>query len=137
MYPNNPALGSPFGTGNETFGFGSQYKRVAAMAVDIWFVGSRRAFAHAASASGVDVFCYLFNDPQAVTPGYGGVCYSIRPPLRGELTSCRSCPWQSNTVHVWCDVPGWKPSACREPERNYARLLDLLRGFTGHKRWKG
>ncbi|TFK81441.1 hypothetical protein K466DRAFT_455960, partial [Polyporus arcularius HHB13444] len=25
LYPDKPALGSPFGTGNETFGFSSQY----------------------------------------------------------------------------------------------------------------
>ena len=50
------------------------------MAVDIWFAGPRRAFAHAASASGVDTFCYLFNDPQAVTPGYGGVFHCILVP---------------------------------------------------------
>ena len=75
MYPENPALGSPFGTGNETFGLGSQYKRVAAMAVDVAFVGPRRALTHAASASGVNAFCYLFSDPQAVqTPSQGGMC---------------------------------------------------------------
>lgn len=31
LYPDNPALGSPFGTGNETFGLNSQYKRFAAV----------------------------------------------------------------------------------------------------------
>ncbi|KAG5220602.1 feruloyl esterase [Salix suchowensis] len=31
LYPDVPALGSPFGTGNETFGLSSQYKRAAAI----------------------------------------------------------------------------------------------------------
>ncbi|KAJ7484818.1 Alpha/Beta hydrolase protein [Mycena galericulata] len=31
LYPDDPSLGSPFGTGNETFGLGSQYKRYAAV----------------------------------------------------------------------------------------------------------
>ncbi|KAJ7614302.1 Carboxylesterase family-domain-containing protein [Mycena polygramma] len=31
LYPNIPSLGSPFGTGNETFGLNSQYKRATAI----------------------------------------------------------------------------------------------------------
>ena len=31
LYPDIPALGSPFGTGNETFGFSSEYKQIAAI----------------------------------------------------------------------------------------------------------
>ena len=31
LYPDDPALGSPFNTGNETFGFPSGYKREAAI----------------------------------------------------------------------------------------------------------
>ena len=31
LYPDDPVLGSPFGTGNETFGLPTAYKRVAAM----------------------------------------------------------------------------------------------------------
>lgn len=31
LYPDVPALGSPYGTGNETFGLSSQYKRFAAI----------------------------------------------------------------------------------------------------------
>ena len=31
LYPDVPALGSPFGTGNATFGLSSQYKRMAAI----------------------------------------------------------------------------------------------------------
>src|ERR1700742_4161108 len=31
LYPDDPALGSPYGTGNDTFGLSSQYKRWAAI----------------------------------------------------------------------------------------------------------
>ncbi|KAJ6565176.1 hypothetical protein DFH09DRAFT_919734, partial [Mycena vulgaris] len=31
LYPNDPSMGSPFGTGNETFDVGIQYKRYAAV----------------------------------------------------------------------------------------------------------
>jgi hypothetical protein len=31
LYPDDPSAGSPFGTGNETFGTGSGYKREAAI----------------------------------------------------------------------------------------------------------
>ncbi len=36
LYPDVPALGSPFNTGNETFGLSSQYKRAAALRMS-WF----------------------------------------------------------------------------------------------------
>jgi acetylcholinesterase len=31
LYPDNPALGSPYNTGSETFGFDSNYKRVTSL----------------------------------------------------------------------------------------------------------
>ncbi len=31
LYPDNPALGSPYNTGNETFGLSSQYKRLGSL----------------------------------------------------------------------------------------------------------
>jgi hypothetical protein len=31
LYPDVPALGSPYGTGNETFGLSSQFKRYASI----------------------------------------------------------------------------------------------------------
>ena len=42
MYTDDPAVGSPFGTGNETFGLSSEYKRVAAMLGDMSFQAPRR-----------------------------------------------------------------------------------------------
>lgn len=36
-YPRSPAAGSPYGTGNETFGRGAQYKRFASLFGDLAF----------------------------------------------------------------------------------------------------
>ncbi len=74
LYPDNPALGSPFGTGNETFGFSSQYKRAAALLGDASFQGPRREWIQAASSAGVTTFGYHFTDQNAVTtPSKGGM----------------------------------------------------------------
>ncbi len=40
LYPDDPALGSPFNTGNETFGLSSQFKRAAALRAPFWFISS-------------------------------------------------------------------------------------------------
>lgn len=36
-YPISPAAGSPYGTGDETFGLGAQYKRFASLFGDLAF----------------------------------------------------------------------------------------------------
>ncbi|OBZ70762.1 Lipase 2 [Grifola frondosa] len=69
LYPDNPALGSPFGTGNDTFGLSSEFKRSAAIAGDLFFHALRRAWTQAASKVGVKTYAYLFTDPQAVPAG--------------------------------------------------------------------
>ncbi|KAG8712416.1 hypothetical protein FRC08_014633 [Ceratobasidium sp. 394] len=40
FYPTDPAAGSPYGTGNETFGQGAQYKRAASVLADMTFEAS-------------------------------------------------------------------------------------------------
>ncbi|KDR71026.1 hypothetical protein GALMADRAFT_254175 [Galerina marginata CBS 339.88] len=68
LYPDVPALGAPFGTGNETFGLSSQYKRFAAIFGDFIFESARRTFAENLAAAGVKVFAYRFSDPDATHP---------------------------------------------------------------------
>ncbi|KAJ7127858.1 Alpha/Beta hydrolase protein [Mycena epipterygia] len=63
LYPDVPALGSPFNTGNETFGLSSQYKRYAAMSGDLIVQSQRRSWSQAASKFGLKTFAYLFNGP--------------------------------------------------------------------------
>ena len=76
LYPDDPALGCPFGTGNETFGLSSQYKRSAAMVGDFKFHATRRAWVRAAARAGVRTFGYLFTNQKAVTNPSKGSEYS-------------------------------------------------------------
>ncbi|KAF7343362.1 Carboxylic ester hydrolase [Mycena venus] len=71
MYPNDPAQGSPFNTGNQTFDLPPQSKRAAAIEGDISFQSQRRLWCQTAAALGVQVFSYLFTQPQ--TPPSLGV----------------------------------------------------------------
>ncbi|KAI5122704.1 hypothetical protein M0805_009757 [Coniferiporia weirii] len=73
LYPDVPALGSPFGTGNETFGLNSEYKRASAVLGDLSFQSLRRQTAQIRSQQGAKVFAYLFTDPQPEDPPSLGV----------------------------------------------------------------
>lgn len=67
FYPDDPSLGSPFDTGNATFGLSSQYKRLAAILGDGPFQSSRRWFLQQSQAYGLtQTWSYLFT---ALTPG--------------------------------------------------------------------
>lgn len=89
LYPDDPALGSPFGTGNDTFGFSSQFKRASAVFGDLPFSSVRRQWTQVASNASVKAFGYLFTDPQPLNPPYlGGECLFI---LRKRTTSLFVC----------------------------------------------
>jgi len=64
LYPDDPAQGSPFGTGNQTFGLSPVFKRAAAILGDMFFQSTRRQWINAASSHGIKTFCYHFVDPQ-------------------------------------------------------------------------
>ncbi|KAJ6606261.1 esterase 1, partial [Mycena vulgaris] len=86
LYPNDPSMGSPFGTGNETFGVGMQYKRYAAVLGDFAFEWHRRSFSQYMSAEAqVPTFVYKFQDPDASPPGGLGALF---PP--GSLGVCHA-----------------------------------------------
>ncbi|KAF8147683.1 extracellular triacylglycerol lipase precursor [Crassisporium funariophilum] len=82
LYPNIAALGSPFGTGNETFGLDSQYKRFAAIFGDILFQSPRRTLTQDMSKAGVKIFGYYFTDPDAQIPSVG---FPGAPPAAGSI----------------------------------------------------
>jgi acetylcholinesterase len=75
LYPDIPALGSPFGTGNETFGMTDTWKRAAAISCDVNFAAVRRGWIQSASAYGVKTYGYLFNDPTENSGYLGGGLY--------------------------------------------------------------
>ncbi|PPQ65131.1 hypothetical protein CVT24_003221 [Panaeolus cyanescens] len=64
LYPDDPAQGSPFGTGASTFGLPSGFKRDAAIQGDLSFQSQRRSWIQTASRAGVKTFGYLFTQPQ-------------------------------------------------------------------------
>ena len=81
LYPDDPSAGSPFGTGNQTFGTGPGYKRAAALCTssipctvsvsvltdycesvgDIHFQAPRRFWSRTTVAPS---YAYIFTDPQ-------------------------------------------------------------------------
>ncbi|ESK83760.1 extracellular triacylglycerol lipase precursor [Moniliophthora roreri MCA 2997] len=78
LYPDVPALGSPFNTGNETFGLSSQYKRFAAITGDLLFHSVRRLWTKAAVQAGVKGYGYLFTGPRlAIVPPQLGVSHAL------------------------------------------------------------
>ncbi|ORX34047.1 Alpha/Beta hydrolase protein [Kockovaella imperatae] len=80
-YPNIPALGSPFGTGNETFGLPPQYKQLAAIFGDATFQANRRWFLDNANQYGLnETWSYLFGRAVPGTPPRLGVPHSSELP---------------------------------------------------------
>ncbi|KAJ6615101.1 esterase 1 [Mycena sp. CBHHK59/15] len=76
LYPDVAALGSPFNTGNATFGLSSQFKRAAA--IGEWRLGllsQRRLWMETATKAGVKTFGYLFTQPQPNIPPALGVSH--------------------------------------------------------------
>ncbi|KAL0569300.1 hypothetical protein V5O48_012664 [Marasmius crinis-equi] len=62
-YPNVPALGSPFGTGNETFGLSPDYKRAAAVLGDALSQANRRLLLEQlAQRTETQVYSFIFAD---------------------------------------------------------------------------
>ncbi|KAH9977929.1 Alpha/Beta hydrolase protein [Lactifluus volemus] len=83
LYPNDPSAGSPFGTGNETFGTGPGYKRGAAILGDIFFQAPRRFWSQTTSAPS---YSYIFTEPQPGGNPAAGVYHgSELPYLFGDL----------------------------------------------------
>ncbi|WVO25233.1 uncharacterized protein IAS62_006623 [Cryptococcus decagattii] len=67
MYPNDPSLGSPFDTGNETFGLDPSFKQFAAINGDAQFQSPRRHFLQQANKYGNNhTWTYQF---EQLTPG--------------------------------------------------------------------
>ncbi|KAF8749648.1 Extracellular triacylglycerol lipase precursor [Rhizoctonia solani] len=70
-YPADPAAGSPYNTGNETFGQAAQYKRLTSIVGDLLFQASRRDHLQTAAELGVDAWSYLFTEALPWDAKYG------------------------------------------------------------------
>jgi acetylcholinesterase len=67
LYPNDPALGEPYGWGNRTFeenGNGKQYKRYQSIATDLTMYAPRRLLAEKMSEYVEDVWSYRWDAPK-------------------------------------------------------------------------
>lgn len=69
LYPDDPSSGSPFGTGNNTFGFNPEYKRMAAIVGDFEYQALRRAWSTNATSVEVKNYAYMFAVPDARNTG--------------------------------------------------------------------
>ncbi|KAK0194672.1 Alpha/Beta hydrolase protein [Armillaria mellea] len=88
LYPDDPSLGSPYGTGNETFGLPSGYKRVAAMGGDVTFDAQRRTWTQAAVQAGVKAYGYQFTQNSSLYLSEWGVPHGSEIPfVYGTLNS--------------------------------------------------
>jgi len=98
LYPDDPSAGSPFGTGNQTFGTGPGYKRESAICMsssscllgttfvltgcdrlvgDMLFQAQRRFWSQTIAAPS---YAYMFTDPHLSTDSAFGVYHSAELP---------------------------------------------------------
>lgn len=85
LYPNDPSAGSPFGTGNQTFGASPGFKRAAAIFGDLHMEAQRRFWSQTTAAPS---FAYIFTDPQpSVDPALGVFHAAEIPYLFKNLTA--------------------------------------------------
>ncbi|KAF2441576.1 lipase 3 precursor [Karstenula rhodostoma CBS 690.94] len=65
LYPNDPAVGAPYGWGNRTWPqYGAQYKRYTSIATDLTMFAPRRLTAQRMSAFVEDVYSYRWDAPK-------------------------------------------------------------------------
>ncbi|KAI3609050.1 extracellular triacylglycerol lipase precursor, partial [Moniliophthora roreri] len=76
LYPDIPALGSPFNTGNETFGLSTTYKRLSAIYTDMAFHFPRRSWIRTLAQAGVKAYGYQFSYPELNPSPALGVAHS-------------------------------------------------------------
>ncbi|KAL0945836.1 hypothetical protein HGRIS_012119 [Hohenbuehelia grisea] len=77
LYPDDPTVGSPYGTGSNTFGLSSQCKRLASLTGDLLFQANRRLWTQAAVGAGVKAYGYHHTERILVLPPeLGGTFFS-------------------------------------------------------------
>ncbi|KAG7090605.1 hypothetical protein E1B28_009707 [Marasmius oreades] len=102
LYPDVPALGSPFNTGNETFGLPQGYKRFAAINGDVSFQSQRRLWQQTAAQAGVKTYGYLFTQPQpAGNPSLGVSHGSEVLFVFGGVTNPADVPLSRTMIDYW------------------------------------
>ena len=121
LYPDDPSAGSPFGTGNQTFGTGSGYKREASICMsstlsslrlnfvltnyhvpvgDIHFQAQRRFWTQTSLAPS---YAYLFTDPQPGSDPAIGVYHGAELPYLFGNVSTTGLPKVANLSRTMLD----------------------------------
>ncbi|KAK0460687.1 extracellular triacylglycerol lipase precursor [Desarmillaria tabescens] len=100
LYPDDPSAGSPYNTGNETFGLSPLFKKCAALTGDLNFDSQRRHWIQTTSESGVKAFGYRFTQPPSIiVPDLGVYHGSELPFVYGALGSPNE-PASANALSV-------------------------------------
>ncbi|RXW22770.1 hypothetical protein EST38_g3072 [Candolleomyces aberdarensis] len=99
LYPADPAVGSPYGTGDELFGFPESYKRHASIFGDMNFEAPRRMLSQAAAKRGVKSYAYHFTDPQAI-PAIGVPHAAEVPYVYGQVPPTAGAASQNLSITV-------------------------------------
>lgn len=102
FYPDDPALGSPFGTGDLYSGsrYGLQYKRGNALGGDLAMAGPRRLTCETWTKAGLDVYSYNWNQSDYMNPPEDGtdhaqeVVYVFDNPSDCFPNSGCKCEWR-------------------------------------------
>ncbi|KAK0224108.1 esterase 1 [Armillaria fumosa] len=100
LYPDNPVAGSPYNTGNETFGLAPLYKKCAAMSGDLAFESQRRNWIQSATNAGVKAFGYRFTQSLTVIPPYLGVAHNTEVPFVYGGVNALNQPPSANALSV-------------------------------------
>ncbi|KAK0455225.1 extracellular triacylglycerol lipase precursor [Desarmillaria tabescens] len=88
LYPDDPAEGSPYNTGNETFGLSPGFKRISAIFGDLAFNSQRRLWSQTTADVGVKSYAYRFTQRLSSTPAYLGVPHAGEIPfIFGEVAA--------------------------------------------------
>ncbi|KAI5836474.1 alpha/beta-hydrolase [Schizophyllum commune Tattone D] len=105
LYPEDPALGSPYGTGNETF-FGAQFKRAASLygVSDVHFQAPRRRYLEAAITRGIPAWSYIWSQQPPGAEEWEGVYHTSEIPyvfLNEGPVRQRDFALQTQTAAHW------------------------------------
>ncbi|KAK0460688.1 extracellular triacylglycerol lipase precursor [Desarmillaria tabescens] len=100
LYPDDPAAGSPYNTGEETFGLAPLYKKCAALTGDLTFEFQRRNWIQTTTNAGVKAFGYRFTEPLSVVPPYLGVAHTTEIPFVYGSVEALDQPPSANALSV-------------------------------------
>lgn len=82
LYPDEPSVGSPYGTENQTFpALGLQFKRIASMLGDYLLIAANRFNAQTSVKHGRDTWAYRFDLKSAAVSNVYGVPHATDIPF--------------------------------------------------------